>query len=166
MVYRTKTYIAADWDHDKDVVDLLRQWNDNDHLNLNFHDAHEEMSKARDDSLNCSIMASLRERLDASKTFVLIVGQHTNECRAGLCRYCLKNNECGSTSNTSFIEYECGKAVRDNLKIIVIYKFSKIKKYLCPETVRDSGIHIPLYVIIGILRKYNYQAIKAALIEG
>ena len=164
MSYRTKTYIAADWDHDKDVVDLLRQWNDNEHLNLNFHDAHEEMSQARDDSLNCSIKASLRERLDASKTFVLIVGQYTNECRAGECSYCFKRNECGSTANTSFIEYECNKAVRDDLKIIVIYKSSRVNRLLCPEAVRYIGEHIPLFNIDGLMRKYNYQGIKEAFL--
>ena len=28
MVYHTRTYIAADWDHDFDAVEQLRKWND------------------------------------------------------------------------------------------------------------------------------------------
>ena len=27
-VYRTRTYIAADFDHDKDAVDQLHKWSD------------------------------------------------------------------------------------------------------------------------------------------
>lgn len=31
MVYRTRTYIAADWDGDRDAVDQLHKWNDSDY---------------------------------------------------------------------------------------------------------------------------------------
>lgn len=27
-IYRTRTYIAGDWDNDKDAVDQLHKWND------------------------------------------------------------------------------------------------------------------------------------------
>lgn len=36
--YRTRTYIAADWDHDKDAVDQLHKWN-----NSNFGTFHSLM---------------------------------------------------------------------------------------------------------------------------
>ena len=84
MYYRTRTYIAGDWDNDKDAVDALHQWNDSSQYGLSFSDAH-ELKQARDTSLNCSIKRSLAERLDASKTFILIVGEHTKELRAGGC---------------------------------------------------------------------------------
>ena len=29
MVYRTRTYIAADWDNDSNAVQQLNYWNDN-----------------------------------------------------------------------------------------------------------------------------------------
>lgn len=76
MYYRTRTYIAADWDGDKNAVDVLYSWNDNKYLALSFTNAHDLM-QARDSSLNCSIKNSLKERMDASKTFVLIVGSNT-----------------------------------------------------------------------------------------
>ena len=91
MYYRTRTYIAADWDHDKDAVDALHYWNDNSKYGLSFSDAH-DLKQARDTSLNCSIKKSLADRLDASKTFVLIVGDHTNELKAGGCQYCSSYN--------------------------------------------------------------------------
>ena len=55
MYYRTRTYIAGDWDHDKDAVDALHRWNDSSRYGLSFSDAH-ELKQARDTSLNRSIM--------------------------------------------------------------------------------------------------------------
>ena len=82
--YRTKTYIAGDWDHDKDAVDKLYQWNGSNYWSLSFTDAH-DLTQANDSSLNCSIKSSLKTRLDASKRFVLIVGNSTNTVTAGSC---------------------------------------------------------------------------------
>ena len=56
MFYRTRTYIAGDWDHDSDAVNQLHKWNDSDHWSLSFTDAHDLM-QARDTSNNCSIKA-------------------------------------------------------------------------------------------------------------
>jgi len=49
--YRTRTYIAGDWDHDKDAVDQLHKWNDSNHWSLSFTDAH-DLTSANDSSLN------------------------------------------------------------------------------------------------------------------
>jgi hypothetical protein len=87
MAYRTKTYTAADWDGDKAAVDKLREWNDGERWSLSFTDAH-DLTTANDGSLNCSIKASLAKRMDASKTFVLIVGTDTKTRRSGECTYC------------------------------------------------------------------------------
>jgi hypothetical protein len=84
MAYRTKTYIAADWDGDKNAIDQLHAWNDGKKWILSFTDAH-DLTQARDNSLNCSIKVSLATRMDASKTFVLIVGSGTKSRRAGEC---------------------------------------------------------------------------------
>ena len=82
MVYRTKTYIAGDWTGDKDAIDTLYKWKNSGYLNFDFVDAH-SLTQARDTSLNCSIKRSLKERLDAYKTFVLVVGANTKDLRAG-----------------------------------------------------------------------------------
>ena len=68
--YRTKTYIAGDWTGDSDAIEQLYKWNDSKYWSLHFIDAH-DLTQAKDSSLNCSIKASLKTRLDASKTFVL-----------------------------------------------------------------------------------------------
>ena len=87
MVYRTRTYIAADWDGDRDAVDQLHKWNDSDYWGLSFTDAH-NLQQSRDSSLPCSIKSSLKERMDHSKRFVLIVGDSTDTVTKGSCRYC------------------------------------------------------------------------------
>lgn len=115
--YRTRTYIAGDWDNDKDAVDQLHKWNDSNYWSLSFTDAH-DLTSSRDSSLNCTIKSSLKTRMDASKTFVLIVGDHTASVTAGGCQLCGSYNSytkhCAkgySVDYRSFIKFECDKAI-------------------------------------------------------
>lgn len=172
MTYRTKTYIAGDWTGDQDLIAKLYEWNNRNDLKLHFIDAH-ELTQARDTSLYCSIKKSLSERLDASKTFVLIVGNKTTSLTKGSCQYCSSydpyHSSCHRSGNVdyrSYIQYECEKAKRDNLKILVIYNYATVIKSKCPETLRNIGVHINgLYCRDG---KYywNYPEIKKALCSG
>ena len=125
MAYRTRTYIAADWDSDAFVVETLRKWNEADYLGLHFPDAH-QLGEARDSSLNCSIKKSLCNRLARSKTFVLIAGDNTTYVRAGSCQYCHEysaaRNRCRRGHNIdlrSYIEFECDYALRNIQNIVV-----------------------------------------------
>ena len=168
MTYRTKTYIAADWDGDKDAIDQLRKWNESNYWALSFVDAH-EMTQARDSSLNCSIKSSLKARLDSSKTFVLIVGDHTNNLTAGSCQYCGSYNRvthfCARIRHVdykSFIQYECDVAVGSPMKIIVLYKSLIADKKKCPEALRDIGLHIPMLIKRGEHYYWNYEEVKKA----
>ena len=163
MVYRTKTYIAGDWEHDKDAIDKLYQWKDSDFLSLDFVDAH-EYTQARDSSLNCSIKKSLKERLDRSKTFVLVVGNYTNKVTAGSCQYCRSyiRGYCGklhSLDFRSYIKYECEEAVKANMNIIILYNSFHVDRNLCPEILRYEGHHYPM------MKNYtwDYQGIKEIL---
>lgn len=154
MECRTKTYIAGDWDGDKKLIDELYRLNDNKNCAFHFVDAH-SMKQARDDSLSCSIKKNLAERLDASKTFLLVVGEHTASLTRGCCfncgAYSNKTHSCvlGSISNKSFIEYECDKAVRDGLKIAVLYNGTTVRRSNCLESVRHTGTHLPAYKFEG-----------------
>lgn len=168
MYYRTRTYIAADWDHDKNAVDALNYWNDNYRYGLSFSDAH-DLKQARDSSLNCTIKRSLADRLDASKTFVLIVGDHTDELKAGGCQYCISyNSYWGScvrghfVDTRSYIDFECEKAVRDGLKIIVLYKNTQVNRSICPDSVRFRGIHAPMIKYENGSYHWDYQSVKNA----
>lgn len=168
--YRTKTYIAGDWDNDKDAVDQLYKWNANKNLTLSFTDAH-DLTKSRDTSLNCSIKASLKKRMDASKTFVLIVGEHTNTVTAGSCVWCGSYNSntysCAryySIDYRSFIKYECDKAIEAGIKIVVLYNSTKIDKNKCPEAVRNEGTHVAMVYKDSNGKYYwDYKSVKNAL---
>lgn len=172
MTYRTRTYIAAEWDGDSDLVDTLRKWNESEHWGLHFNDAH-DLQESRDTSLNCTIKSSLRERLAASKTFVLVVGKNTSSVTAGSCRHCsdyiswcraCKREH--SIDMKSYIEFECNYAARNIGRIIVLYNSVRMDKSKCPLALRDKGIHIPaLFRGFDGGLHWDYQRIKEA-IEG
>lgn len=169
-MYRTKTYIAGDWTGDRDLIDELYKWNDSDCWALHFADAH-DITQARDSSLYCSIKRSLWERLKASKTFVLVVGAQTDRLTKGGCQYCESynswNRSCArgySCDYRSYIEYECEMAKLYEMKVVVIYNFSFIRKEKCPQILRDSGVHISGYYWDNNGEKnWNYWEIKQAI---
>ena len=172
MNYRTKTYIAADWDNDKDAVEQIYKWKDGQKWSLDFCDAH-ELTQSRDSSLPCSIKASLKSRMDVSKTFVLIVGDHTDSVTKGGCHLCQSyNNYIGycakgyTVDKRSFIKFECDKAVEANIKIVVLYNDTFVDKSKCPSALRYRGTHTAM-VYKGTDGNYNwdYDSVKKALEE-
>ncbi len=168
--YRTKTYIAADWDGDRDAVEQLHKWNESNRWSLSFVDAH-EITQARDSSLNCSIKASLKKRLDLSKTFVLIVGNKTKDLRSGSCAYCGSYNSwsysCArghSVDYRSYVDYECDKAVEAGIKIVVLYNSTHVDRSRCPTSIRYSGDHVAMcYRALDGRAYWDYHAVKNAL---
>ena len=171
MVYRTKTYLAAEWDGDKNAIEQMHKWKKSKYWGLTFTDAH-DLTQARDSSLNCSIKSSLATRFNSSKTFVLIVGSNTKTVRSGSCRYC--DSYESSTYNCtrgmsvdyrSYIQYECEKAVRDGLKIVVLYNAASVNKSNCPDVIKDEGTHKAMQYIEDGSRYWDYQTVKDALNE-
>ena len=170
MVYRTRTYIAGEWDGDSNLIETLQRWNESEKWSLSFSDAH-NMKQARDTSYPCNIKRSLADRLNGSKTFVLVVGDKTKTATKGSCQFCSHYSsywgKClasGTPSFKSFITYECEKAVRDGLRIIVLYNSTIVQKSKCPEAVKDRGKHIAA-IYKGTDGKYywNYTEIKKAI---
>lgn len=167
--YRTRTYIAADWDHDHDAVEQLHKWNDSDYWGLSFLDAH-ELQQSRDTSLFCSIKSSLKERMDHSKQFVLIVGDHTDTVTKGGCQGCGSYNSwtksCAkgrSVDYRSYIKYECDKAVEADIDLVVLYNDTQVRRSLCPEAVRYRGKHAAMVYYKDGKYWWDYQAVKEAL---
>ena len=171
---RTKTYIAADFDHDKDAVDILYKWKNDKSLLFDFQDAH-DLTQARDTSLYCSVKSSLRTRLNESKTFVLIVGDHTNSLTKGGCQLCQSYNSwttsCARSyyvDYRSYIQYECEMALQDFFsreikKIVVLYKNTMVNKNLCPECIKPFGVHLPMIINTYSGYYWNYHTICNAL---
>lgn len=174
--YRTKTFISGDWTGDQNLIDQLRRWNDNYYLGLSFVDVH-DLTQSSDTSYPCSIKASLRQRLNISKTFILIVGRNTAILTKGGCRYCSQyrpwSSLCSngkSYDNRSFIEFECEMAVKDFIngelkKIVVIYNGRlSPDRSLCPEVIRGFGLHIGSDLVGYDNKRYwNYRGIKDAI---
>lgn len=171
MAYRTKTYIASDWDHDRGAVEQIYKWKNGNKWSLDFLDAHELM-QARDTSLPCSIKASLKARMDASKVFVLIVGDHTSSITKGSCQFCESYSALLSyctgrhtVDKRSFVKYECDKAVEANLKIVVLYNGTSVIRSKCPDVVRYKGTHTAMRKTDGTF-DWDYEAVKKALDIG
>lgn len=168
-LYRTRTYIAADFDHDKDAVDQLHKWNDSSYWSLSFTNAH-DLQTSSDDSLYCSIKSSLKYRMDGAKTFILIVGEHTSTISKGGCQYCDSYNSYGhycakghSIDYRSYIKYECDKAVEAGIKIIILYKGTRIDKSKCPEILRELGVHASMIDYKDGTCDWDYNSVKDAL---
>ena len=168
MVYRTRTYIAADWTGDKDAIDQLYKWN-NGYWSLSFTNAHYLM-QSYDSSLNCSIKSSLKSRMDASKMFVLIVGDSTNNVTSGGCQYCSSYNSwtrrCArgySVDYRSYIKYECDKAIEAGIKIVVLYNSTTVSRSKCPEAIRYMGTHVAMVCRKDGKLYWDYNAVKKSL---
>lgn len=147
-LFRFYTYIAGDWDGDRDLINLLYALNDSNRNPVRFFDAH-EMKQARDSSLACTVKKSLKDRLDASGTFVLIVGENTERLTKGGCQYCGSYNaythSCArqhAVDYRSFVEYECEYARDNNLRVIVLYNARVVDRFKCPEVLRFTGVHV------------------------
>lgn len=168
IAYRTRTYIAADFDEDRDAVEQLYKWNEGERWSLSFTDAH-DLQSCSDESLYCTIKASLKMRLNHSKKFVLIVGEKTNTITKGGCQYCRSYNSytysCAKAHRIdyrSYIEFECEKALEANITIIVLYKDTVIDILKCPEPLRHCGIHIPMIYLENGKYYWNYKEVKKA----
>jgi len=166
MTYRTRTYIAADWDHDQNAVGILYEWNKSKYWGLSFGDAHELSQCRNDDTNNCNIKKNCSQNLDHSKCIVLIIGQHTKSLRAGYCMYCKQFSYCRETykTNKSFVEFECDYALRHNLPIIVLYNSTYVDKSKCLDSVKNVALcHVPM-IKRGLDGRYvwDYQGIKNA----
>lgn len=168
-VYRTRTYIAADFDNDNDAVDRLLQWNNSNYWSLSFTNAH-DLQSSYDTSKPCSIKKSLKFRMDGSKTFVLIVGDKTDNLTKGGCQLCQSYNSYTkycvhgySIDYRSYIKYECDKAIEAGIKIVVLYKAASVQRWKCPESLRYVGMHVPMYILKDGDYYWDYEAVKNAI---
>lgn len=184
MPYRTRTYIAGEWDGDSNAIEQIYIWNEGNKWSLDFVDAHKNQ-QCYDTSMPCTIKSSLSERMGRSKTFVLVVGNNTKSTRKGSCAYYNCGNKrynyylgqyscdaAGKTySSESFIDYECRLAYnalqKNEMKIVVLYNSASVDKSKCPDILRDVGTHEAMksYNNAWLDYRYDYYKVKQA-IEG
>lgn len=125
MAYRNKTYVAFDGDKDIRYYNLMKAWKQSDCTSFNFYDAH-SINRAYDSSQENSIKNQLRERMNNSKVFVLLIGEST--------KYLSK-----------FVKWEIELAIKKKLPIIAVnLNGSKSKDARCPKSLEDElAIFIP-----------------------
>ena len=136
MAYRNKTYICFDADTDMHYYNLMKAWKQNDGTDFNFYDAH-DLNDIWSQSSEETIKRRLRERLKNTKTFIMLIGEHT--------RYLYK-----------YVRWEAEYAVENDLPIIAINLNGKRRRDdgLCPPIIRDKlaihisfGLHIVQYAV-------------------
>ena len=76
MSYSNKTYIAFDADNDIHYYRLMQAWKQSDNHSFNFYDAH-DLNNLMKSSSEETIKSKLRERLNNTKVFVLLVGEQS-----------------------------------------------------------------------------------------
>jgi hypothetical protein len=128
MAYRNKTYVAFDGDSDIRYYYLMKAWKQNDNTSFNFYDAH-DLNTTLDTSTEETIKRRLRERMENSKVFVLLVGSNTKNLRK------------------PYVRYEIDHAINYYKIPIIVVNLNGSKKCdsnLCPPAARDTlSIHIP-----------------------
>ena len=128
MAYRNKTYVAFDGDSDIRYYNLMKAWKQSDNTDFNFYDAH-ALNTALDTSTEETIKRRLRERMENSKIFVLLVGKNTKNLRK------------------PYVRYEIDHAINYYKIPIIVVNLNGLRfcdKNLCPPTARNTlSIHIP-----------------------
>lgn len=123
--YTNKTYVAFDADNDIRYYRLMQAWKKTDGSSFNFFDAH-ELNNLMSFSSEETIKAKLRERLNNTKVFILLVGNSTK-------------------SLYKFVRWEIEQALNKEIPIIVVnlnnlrYKDSN----LCPAILdNELSLHV------------------------
>ena len=120
MPYRNKVYVAFDADRDIHYYRLMKAWKQNDYTDFNFYDAH-DLKQSRDSSMKSTIINSLRDRINISKMFVLLVGERTKYLR-------------------KFVSWEINQAINREIPIIVVNLngMRSIDSIRCPDQLIHS----------------------------
>lgn len=129
MAYRNKVYVCFDGDSDIHYYRLMQAWHQNDRTPFNFANAH-DLNSARDSSLESSIKAQLRVRLQNTKVFIVLIGENT--------RYLYR-----------FVRWEMEQALELELPIIGV-NLNGLRQQdpdRCPPIIRDE---LALYVSFNV----------------
>lgn len=126
MAYRNKTYVCFDADTDMKWYQLMKAWKENQAMNFDFDNAH-EINNLRDGSSEETIKRKLRERLESTKTLVVLIGKNTRNLY-------------------KYVRWEIEYAIEKDIPIVAINLNDKksIDHELCPPILQEKlAIHIP-----------------------
>ena len=138
MAYTNKIYVAFDADNDIRYYRLMQAWKQNDHTSFNFYDAH-DLNNLMSYSTEETIKAKLRERLQNTKLFLLLIGENT--------KYLHK-----------FVKWEIEQAIKREIPIVAVNLNGKRSKdsNLCPSAMNGQlSLHV----------SFNQKIIEKAINE-
>ena len=126
MGYRNKTYVIFDGDKDMWAYAYMKGWNQIEHIEFDFYDAH-DLQPLTDRASEETVRARLRQRFSNSKQAIVLIGEST--------RYLYK-----------FVRWEIETAMDLDFPIIGV-NLDGSRKYdaqLCPPILRDQYVvHVP-----------------------
>lgn len=126
MAYKNKTYVCFDADSDIKYYRLMQAWKENGQIAFNFHNAH-EINNLRDGSSELTIKNKLRERLQNTKVFVILIGEKTKNLY-------------------KYVRWEIEYAIEKDIPIIAVNLNGEkeLDNNLCPPILKDElALHIP-----------------------
>lgn len=127
-MYRNKTYICFDAGSDIGYYRLMQAWKASDNTSFNFYNAH-DLNVIRSWSTEETIKRNLRERLNNSKNFIVLIGEKTKNL-------------------FKYVRWEIELACEMQLPIISVNlnKNLQFDKALCPPILHNQlAIHVGFY---------------------
>jgi len=149
MAYRNKTYLCFDADNDMHYYRLCLAWNQSDHSSFNFVNAH-DLNRLLSTSSEQTIKRKLRERLNNTKVFVILVGEHT--------RYLYR-----------FVRWEMEQALNLKLPVVVVNLNGKrsMDAERCPPILREEiAVHVSFNAAILEYALDNWPSLHASAVRG
>ncbi len=150
MNTQIKIHTAADWEQDLSVVNQIEKWTQSQsgkYLISRDLDLLDDM----EGEWFCFAKASLKQAIDESDIFLLVVGEETLSVMEGSCSLCENyrsfSGNCAHgrvTDKRGFLEFQCATAKELNKKIIVLYSMNVVDKSKCPQVIRELGQHIAM----------------------
>lgn len=126
MGYRNKTYVIFDGDKDMWAYAYMKGWNQIEHIEFDFYDAH-DLQPLTDRASEETVRARLRQRLSNSKQAIVLIGESTHHLY-------------------KFVRWEIETAMDLDFPIIGV-NLDGSRKYdpdLCPPILRDQYVvHVP-----------------------
>ena len=78
MSYRNKTYVIFDGDNDMWAYRFMRGWKALEHLDFDFHDAH-DIKPLTEIASEETVRRRLRERFSSAKQVIVLVGENASK---------------------------------------------------------------------------------------
>ncbi len=131
MGYRNKTYVIFDGDNDMWAYGFMKGWNTQEHIDFDFHDAH-DLNELRDNSSEETVKRKLRERLANTKQAIVLIGENTKN----LYRY---------------VRWEIETCLDNGVAIVAVNLNNnrRMDSSLCPAILDGKGaVHVPFKLAI------------------